>query len=822
MSLRKRSLYSFILIIIILVVVFLFYAAGIHITGRIMRSRIEVGDLYKKWLLCKYEILGASFDKNKQEKLLKLNKRINDLDNALKHFENIPLFSAVGHLYPGMSDLMLKLQVEWSVTRIMLFKEIDYLKDSSSVTIDLVKKVNAELVSGSGPFERIFKSVLSWIDDYYAEQIKSFRMLFIFFGIILILSSFIILTATNLRVLQERLLLTAINSLSDGVVLTDARRRVIFINPGAEKLLHAGGGRIMNTYINENLILKSDYSNNPVRIDDSEKSNSSESILLTDKEGKTTPVSISITPLLNKGKVNIGSVYLIKDLTQWKRLVTKISSEFVTLEEEEIDREIDSILRRIAEVSGCSGVYIFQFSRNVENIIVTHKWEHDRLKNKWKTVSLRLENYRKFTEKLGSKDFIVLKESDYEDFFYLHGFEPLFMVPLKYSSVLIGFILAVSSVNTKIKTGEIRVCTDVMADMVVNLLERKWAAEELAHIGMEMQKLIENANAPIWGTDKNGLINVWNDKIEEISGYRKSGALNSKFTDYCADDISKDYFLKLIENSFLGRVDTDCEVRLKTDNGEEAVILFNTTPRKGRDGSITGVFFVGQNITRRKLAEIKIHKLTQELIRIQEDERKRVSMELHDNIAQELLTVRFSLEDLVRHKEKAVDIKNIKSLSLRIGELIESIRNISYNLHPAYLDQFGLKKALDILCRDFSARYGITVDFVATGLDNASAKMNTSIHLYRVIQEAFANILRHSQADNVALRIVASYPSAIFRIEDNGIGFDPDTILYENTEKHMGLRNMQERISLLGGKIDIMSKPGKGVKILIEVPLQAG
>ena len=80
MSLRKRSLYSLILITMILVVVFLFYAAGIRITGRIIKSRIEVGDLYKEWLLCKYELLDASFGKNKQEKLLKLKNRINDLD----------------------------------------------------------------------------------------------------------------------------------------------------------------------------------------------------------------------------------------------------------------------------------------------------------------------------------------------------------------------------------------------------------------------------------------------------------------------------------------------------------------------------------------------------------------------------------------------------------------------------------------------------------------------------------------------------------------------------------------------------------------------
>ena len=816
MSAKKRALYGFVIIGVFLLTVFIFYASSILVLDRVIKSRIQVDELYEKWFLCRGQLISALFTRGDDEKILELQKRINDLDKALKDFEQIPPFSSANRTDSVIGNLILKLRVEWSAARLIFFKEITYLSQFNSISIDQADKVYAELSSSFSPFESVFNSVRIWMDHYYEEQLKSFRLLFILLGLILILSSVFILAATNLNILQEKLFLTALNALSDGVILTDADKRVIFINPGAEKLFNVQSEKVGDETLAEIVTFKSEFSNRSVMLDELENSISSESIVLVNSSGKKIPVSINLTPLFGKRDNRLGYVYLIRDITQWKRLVTKISSEFLALEDIEVDNEIEEILKRIAGAAGAGSAYVFQFETNVESVIETHKWE--KKGSKWKRFSRqkKLKIRKDFIELLSSRDFLEWKELNDGDFSSNQGYHWTFAVPLIYAKVLIGFIVVTAEKETALpESTKLSVLT--MKDMIVNLLERKWVAEELAVVGSEMNSLIEDANAPIWGVDMDGLITIWNRKMEEISGYSKEDSIENNFIDYLADNNAKSFFYRILDNVHSERTDVDCEIRLKTASGPELVILFNTTLRRNRQGTVSGVIFVGQDITKRKLAEIEIHKLSQQLIRVQEEERRRISMELHDNIAQELLTVRFSLENMLRDNERVKNPGEIKKLSTRVGELIEATRNLSYKLHPAYLEQFGFNKAVELLCNDFTDRYGVSIEYIASGFDRVTIKKETALHLYRIIQEALINMQRHSHAGKAELRIVVSYPDVIIRIEDNGCGFKIDDI---PPDAHMGLRNMKERVTLLNGNISILSKPGKGTRIKIEIPLE--
>jgi len=151
---------------------------------------------------------------------------------------------------------------------------------------------------------------------------------------------------------------------------------------------------------------------------------------------------------------------------------------------------------------------------------------------------------------------------------------------------------------------------------------------------------------------------------------------------------------------------------------------------------------------------------------------------------------------------------------------INNVRDISYNLRPPGLEQLGLIRTLAQFCDDYTRTHGIETDFDSAGLDFAVLDEETEINLYRILQEALSNVRKHAHATKVVIRLVASWPSIILRINDNGCGFDTGTMLAggEDGDRHMGLSNMRERVTLLGGSFAIEKGASGGTRIRIEIP----
>jgi PAS domain S-box-containing protein len=257
-----------------------------------------------------------------------------------------------------------------------------------------------------------------------------------------------------------------------------------------------------------------------------------------------------------------------------------------------------------------------------------------------------------------------------------------------------------------------------------------------------------------------------------------------------------------------------------------------------KDGSMfpgeisAGKFFSGErqkiigavrDITERVQAEEKIRALSQEQIKVQENERNRIARYLHDHVAQDLSTLKIGLETLFNEPAKLSPEKKkkISEISQVLQDSISSVRDLSYDLRPAGMDQLGLVRTVYQLCEDFSEKNNLNVDFYSAGVKDLKLDFDTAINLYRLIQEGLNNIKQHARADNVIIRLVASSPNIILRIEDDGRGFDVDKRMAEALqEKRMGLSNMEERVSLLAGKMDIKSQAARGTRIFIEIPWQ--
>ena len=224
------------------------------------------------------------------------------------------------------------------------------------------------------------------------------------------------------------------------------------------------------------------------------------------------------------------------------------------------------------------------------------------------------------------------------------------------------------------------------------------------------------------------------------------------------------------------------------------------------------------NLRERTLAETKLKRLTQRVIDIQEEERGRVARELHDSISQILVGVRYSLE-LARRRYDSGDARASEALEKSVSGLagaINEVRRISRDLRPGVLDDLGLGPALKALAEEFSTRTGIRCTLETVVFRNR-LDQDAKIALYRVAQEALTNIERHSGATHVEMSLRGTTSGAIMRINDNGVGMDWP--LPSSSGGGLGMRNMQERLEQLGGRLSVTSARDKGTTIEAQVPL---
>jgi signal transduction histidine kinase len=150
---------------------------------------------------------------------------------------------------------------------------------------------------------------------------------------------------------------------------------------------------------------------------------------------------------------------------------------------------------------------------------------------------------------------------------------------------------------------------------------------------------------------------------------------------------------------------------------------------------------------------------------------------------------------------------------------ITAVRNIAHDLYPASLEQLGLVRTLRRCCEDFSKRTGHEVHFASVGLEAIELDFDTKIALYRLIQESLNNIQKHADATRVTIKLAASFPHIMLRIEDNGKGFDVEKRLDAALrERRMGVWSMRQRVAHLRGELEIQSRPTQGTKIQVKVP----
>ncbi|WP_300667118.1 PAS domain S-box protein [Desulfoluna sp.] len=348
------------------------------------------------------------------------------------------------------------------------------------------------------------------------------------------------------------------------------------------------------------------------------------------------------------------------------------------------------------------------------------------------------------------------------------------------------------------------------------ITERIATEAALAKAETHYRLLVENMNEGLAIFNAEGHFTYTNDCLCAMTGYSRATLMGKKSTFVVAPEDHPPIGDK-------GRYEDrgSYEARLATASGKNLHIQISPEPLVDDQGNDRGSFVVITNITELKAAEKQIRSLSQELIKAQENERQRIARDLHDNVAQNLATLKIgwdTLLDTLPESAPALQVKT-RALSRLLRGSIESIRGLAYNLQPPELEQLGLITAIRRYCEEQATHSNLPIDLFTAGVKELHLSFDIQINLYRLVQEALANVRKHADATRVVIRLTASHPCLILKVEDNGKGFHVKKRLAEAVhEKRMGVRSMEERVSLLHGTMKLTSSLGTGTRLRIEVP----
>ena len=404
----------------------------------------------------------------------------------------------------------------------------------------------------------------------------------------------------------------------------------------------------------------------------------------------------------------------------------------------------------------------------------------------------------------------------------IEGIRSQLIVPLKSKTKTIGTLCVIRRTPTNFYTDEVELLSSIGNQIGAGLenarlyQEMKEALRQLQLSEERYRDLFENASDAIWLHDFDGNTLAANAACEKITGY-SSEELQSMTVDYLMEECSKSCVYDIEERLVQGQsVDHRCEVELVKKGGEKAIVEIATS-LVTHDGQAVGFEHVARDVTDERRMQENLRYYLQQVTRAQEEERKRIARELHDETLQNLIVISRKLEKITSSEalwEESLEV--VRGLKKQIEVAVQEMRRFSNDLRPSVLDDLGLLPALELLADDME-KQGIPTDFRVIG-EARRLPPEVEVMLFRIAQEAVRNIWRHAQASAAQLDIEFSDSLLRVSIKDDGSGFQlPQSLGDQASLGKLGLAGMQERARLLGGTLMLDSKPGKGTTIVVEV-----
>lgn len=408
-----------------------------------------------------------------------------------------------------------------------------------------------------------------------------------------------------------------------------------------------------------------------------------------------------------------------------------------------------------------------------------------------------------------------------------------------------------ASVSTHTVAGRTFITTTVR-----EIAERKRAEDALRQSESKYRLLMDQASDGIHTYDLSGNFIETNSKLCEMLGYTREEMLRLNVKDLIQPEelimapIRFDQLRAgetLLTERLLRRKDgTLLPVEISGSMVQDGVlqsIIRDITERKRDEEALrqaydglerrveerTAEIVVANEMLKTEIADrLRAEQERQELLRrlvvAQEDERQRLSRELHDQMGQQLTAIMMGLKalDAASHGREST-IAGLQQLQELTDQLTRGVHSLAWGLRPPALDDLGLETALYNYAEEWAERSRVVVDFHSSGFETGRLPLTHETAIYRIAQEALTNVFKHSKADRVSFILERRADHVLAVVEDNGQGFDVGGLQERSTEeRNLGLLGIRERASLLGGTLAIESAPGVGTSVFVRIPVGTG
>jgi len=334
--------------------------------------------------------------------------------------------------------------------------------------------------------------------------------------------------------------------------------------------------------------------------------------------------------------------------------------------------------------------------------------------------------------------------------------------------------------------------------------------------------LFENASDAMWVQDMEGNFLDGNRALEKLSGYTLEELAGKNITQFLSDEFLA--LAKEVQRRLLAGEDIDqpYEQRFLVKGGRMRIVKMATNPLI-INGEVKGFQHVARDITEERQLQENMRFYVHQVTRAQEDERKRIARELHDDLAQPLLLLTQGLDFLsstTRKKLSDAELKqSLEKLRSQAIDTLEGLRRYAQDLRPPILDHLGLLAALEWMAEDLAKKHGIDARVKVLGSER-SLPAEVELLLFRIAQEALTNTRRHAEASRARITLEFGDDKVVLTVNDNGKGFKlPRRLGDLASVGKLGLAGMQERARLIGGRLELQSEVGKGTTVTVEVPV---
>jgi len=393
------------------------------------------------------------------------------------------------------------------------------------------------------------------------------------------------------------------------------------------------------------------------------------------------------------------------------------------------------------------------------------------------------------------------------------------IVPLKARGLVVGTLCVANRRPRQFLPEEVELLTAIGSQIGITM-ENAQLYQEQQRMAKQYRDIFENASDAILIHDLEGNILTANEAMARLSGYGMEELAHMNVASFLSEeglDLAREVRRKLLQGEAMEK---PYEQRIIRKDGTEA-FLNVTSSLVLSEGQPVAFQHIARDVTEERRMQEDLRFYVQQVTKAQEEERKRIARELHDDTAQQLIALSHQLESFASDNKhlSAADMELLKKLREQLREAVQGVRHFSRDLRPPMLDDLGLLPALEWLTDDLERQFGIKADLRVIGTERRFIP-EAELLFFRIIQEAVSNARRHAEASKVEITIEYDEGKTRGIIRDNGKGFElPETLGELSRTGKLGLIGMEERAKLLGGSLRLESEPGKGTTVVIEAPV---